>query len=51
MLARTGAPAADGELKFAGRLVQADPDATLALAAWLEHHLEPPGPAGTGGAR
>ncbi|GGZ29760.1 hypothetical protein GCM10010300_85710 [Streptomyces olivaceoviridis] len=40
-LARTGAPAADGELEFAGRLAQADPEATDALAAWLERVLAP----------
>ncbi|MEU3188682.1 hypothetical protein ABZ707_31465 [Streptomyces sp. NPDC006923] len=34
-LARTGAPVDDG-LEFVGRLAQADPDATTALAAWLE---------------
>lgn len=34
-LARTGAPV-DGDLEFVGRLAQADPDATTALAAWLE---------------
>ncbi|MFI8784434.1 hypothetical protein ACWIGB_15650 [Streptomyces albidoflavus] len=34
-LARTGAPV-DGGLEFVGRLAQADPDATTALAAWLE---------------
>ncbi|MGA4837323.1 hypothetical protein [Streptomyces sp. G45] len=36
-LARTGAPVADGDLEFAGRLAQADPDATTALAAWLDN--------------
>ncbi|MFJ3203646.1 hypothetical protein [Streptomyces sp. NPDC086989] len=35
-LARTGAPAADGDLEFVGRLAQADPAATAALAAWLD---------------
>ncbi|MEU8622645.1 hypothetical protein [Streptomyces sp. NPDC048623] len=40
-LIRTGAPAADGELEFAGRLAQADPEATGALAAWLECVLAP----------
>ncbi|MEV5658273.1 hypothetical protein [Streptomyces sp. NPDC052291] len=35
-LARTGAPVDDG-LEFVGRLAQADPDATTALAAWLEN--------------
>ncbi|MFJ3637531.1 hypothetical protein [Streptomyces sp. NPDC090112] len=34
-LARTGAP--DGDLEFVGRLAQADPAATTALAAWLEN--------------
>ncbi|MFJ1601494.1 hypothetical protein [Streptomyces sp. NPDC088261] len=34
-LARTG-ETADGDLAFVGRLAQADPDATVALAAWLE---------------
>ncbi|MCX5589542.1 hypothetical protein [Streptomyces erythrochromogenes] len=34
-LARTGAPV-DGDLEFVGRLAQADPDATTALAAWLD---------------
>ncbi|MFF2927199.1 hypothetical protein ACFVTP_33145 [Streptomyces celluloflavus] len=34
-LARTGAPL-DGDLEFVGRLAQADPDATTALAAWLD---------------
>ncbi|MEU5583101.1 hypothetical protein ABZ791_36510 [Streptomyces huasconensis] len=34
-LARTGAPV-DGDLEFVGRLAQADPTATTALAAWLE---------------
>lgn len=32
----TGASAADSELEFAGHLAQADPDATAALASWLE---------------
>ncbi|MGW2101543.1 hypothetical protein ACWCPX_28365 [Streptomyces olivaceoviridis] len=52
-LARTGAPAADGELEFAGRLAQADPEATDALAAWLEHSLAPTklAEAGEAGAR
>ncbi|MFE2384569.1 hypothetical protein [Streptomyces misionensis] len=52
-LARTGAPAADGELEFAGRLAQADPEATDALAAWLERVLAPAelSEAGEGGAR
>ncbi|MEU3733740.1 hypothetical protein AB0E81_30730 [Streptomyces sp. NPDC033538] len=40
-LPRIGAPAADGELEFAGRLAQADPEATDALAAWLERSLAP----------
>ncbi|MFG3042927.1 hypothetical protein ACGFYZ_39110 [Streptomyces sp. NPDC048330] len=35
VLIRTGAPV-DGDLEFVGRLAQADPDATTALAAWLE---------------
>ncbi|MEV2255964.1 hypothetical protein AB0I94_36325 [Streptomyces sp. NPDC050147] len=35
-LARTGAPAADGDLEFVGRLAQADPAATTALASWLD---------------
>ena len=35
-LARTGAPV-DGDLEFVGRLAQADPAATTALAAWLEN--------------
>ncbi|MEU3830544.1 hypothetical protein AB0F36_35390 [Streptomyces sp. NPDC029080] len=35
-LARTGAPAADGELEFVGRLAQAAPEAMDALAAWIE---------------
>ncbi|MFJ1751268.1 hypothetical protein ACIOJD_34325 [Streptomyces sp. NPDC088116] len=35
-LARTGAPV-DGDLEFVGRLAQADPDATTALAAWLDN--------------
>ncbi|GGQ34165.1 hypothetical protein [Streptomyces roseolilacinus] len=34
-LARTGAPV-DGDLEFVGRLAQADPRATTALAAWLD---------------
>ncbi|HBF80552.1 MAG TPA: hypothetical protein DD420_11685 [Streptomyces sp.] len=34
-LARTGP--VDGDLEFAGRLAQADPAATNALAAWLEN--------------
>ncbi|WP_431983154.1 hypothetical protein [Streptomyces qinglanensis] len=34
-LARTGTPV-DGDLEFVGRLAQADPDATTALAAWLD---------------
>ncbi|MEU9197800.1 hypothetical protein [Streptomyces hundungensis] len=34
-LARTGSPV-DGDLEFVGRLAQADPAATNALAAWLE---------------
>lgn len=38
-LVRTGAPAVDGELEFAGRLAQADPAATTALAAWLDSAL------------
>ncbi|MFF8910976.1 hypothetical protein [Streptomyces olivaceoviridis] len=52
-LARTGAPAADGELEFAGRLAQADPEATDALAAWLERVLAPAelAEAGEGGMR
>ncbi|MGW0608671.1 hypothetical protein [Streptomyces sp. NPDC002640] len=41
VLARTGAPAVDGDLEFAGRLAQADPEATGALAAWLERSLAP----------
>ncbi|MFD3922878.1 hypothetical protein [Streptomyces sp. NPDC058595] len=40
-LARTGAPAVDEELDFAGRLAQADPGATAALAAWLTDTLSP----------
>ncbi|MFE1028547.1 hypothetical protein ACFW5I_28975 [Streptomyces sp. NPDC058818] len=40
-LARTGAPVADGDLEFVGRLAQADPDATNALAAWLDRDLAP----------
>jgi hypothetical protein len=40
-LARTGAPAADGELEFAGRLAQADLEATDALATWLDRVLAP----------
>ncbi|MEV5546490.1 hypothetical protein AB0L35_10190 [Streptomyces sp. NPDC052309] len=53
LLARTGAPAADGELEFAGRLAQADLEATDALAAWLERSLAPAelAEAGEGGAR
>ncbi|MFJ6792099.1 hypothetical protein [Streptomyces angustmyceticus] len=53
-LARTGAPATeateatDGELEFAGRLAQADPGATHALAAWLDTALEPTTPANAG---
>ncbi|MET9810869.1 hypothetical protein [Streptomyces halstedii] len=35
-LARTGAPG-DGDLEFVDRLAQADPDATTALAAWLDN--------------
>ncbi|MFD4130122.1 hypothetical protein ACFXKK_23235 [Streptomyces globisporus] len=35
-LARTGAPV-DGDLEFVGRLAQADPAATNALAAWLDN--------------
>ncbi|TDU67123.1 hypothetical protein EDD91_8156 [Streptomyces sp. KS 21] len=35
-LARTGAPVI-GDLEFVGRLAQADPDATTALAAWLDN--------------
>ncbi|MFE7579489.1 hypothetical protein ACFU5Z_32555 [Streptomyces sp. NPDC057521] len=35
-LARTGAPV-DGDLEFVGRLAQADPAATTALASWLDH--------------
>ncbi|MGW6247894.1 hypothetical protein [Streptomyces roseolus] len=35
-LARTGAPV-DGDLEFVGRLSQADPAATTALAAWLDN--------------
>ncbi|MFI1718285.1 hypothetical protein [Streptomyces litmocidini] len=35
-LARTGAPV-DGDLEFVGRLAQADPRATAALAAWLDN--------------
>ncbi|MYY85528.1 hypothetical protein GT044_30450 [Streptomyces sp. SID335] len=34
-LARIGTPV-DGDLEFVGRLAQADPAATNALAAWLE---------------
>ncbi|MFJ9598051.1 hypothetical protein ACIRS3_35575 [Streptomyces virginiae] len=34
-LAHTGAPV-DGDLEFVGRLAQADPAATTALAAWLD---------------
>ncbi|MFD7667811.1 hypothetical protein [Streptomyces sp. NPDC059788] len=48
-LARTGAPAADGELKFAGRLARADPEATDALAAWLNNALAMPAGPVTGG--
>lgn len=44
-LARTGTPAADGELEFAARLAQADPGATNALAAWLERVPMPATPA------
>ncbi|MFE7614297.1 hypothetical protein [Streptomyces sp. NPDC057496] len=40
-LARTGAPADDSELEFVGRLAQADPDATAALAAWLNTRATP----------
>ncbi|MEU9438165.1 hypothetical protein [Streptomyces sp. NPDC048252] len=47
-LARTGAPAADGELEFAARLAQADPAATNALAAWLERAPVPATPAEAG---
>ncbi|MFG2097315.1 hypothetical protein [Streptomyces sp. NPDC048612] len=47
-LARTGAPAADSELEFAGRLAQADPDATNALASWLDTALDPTAPASAG---
>lgn len=36
VLIRTGAPV-DGDLEFVGRLAQADPDATTALAAWLDN--------------
>ncbi|CQR60313.1 hypothetical protein [Streptomyces leeuwenhoekii] len=52
-LARTGGPAADGELEFADRLAQAAPAATDALAAWLHRVLAPAEPveAGEGGAR
>ncbi|MFE3995196.1 hypothetical protein ACFXPW_26375 [Streptomyces goshikiensis] len=35
-LARTGTPA-DGDLEFVRRLAQADPEATNALAAWLDN--------------
>ncbi|MGW1007683.1 hypothetical protein [Streptomyces sp. NPDC002520] len=35
-LARTGTPV-DGDFEFVGRLAQADPDATNALAAWLDN--------------
>lgn len=35
-LARTGEPV-DGDLEFVGRLAQADPAATTALAAWLDN--------------
>jgi hypothetical protein len=48
-LARTGAPAADGELELVGRLAQADPEATDALAALLDRALTPAGPAEPGG--
>ncbi|MBW5420989.1 hypothetical protein GKQ77_05310 [Streptomyces sp. BG9H] len=34
-LARTGTPV-NGDIEFVGRLAQADPAATTALAAWLE---------------
>ncbi|MFD5752217.1 hypothetical protein [Streptomyces sp. NPDC127033] len=47
-LARTGAPAAVGELEFAGRLAQAAPDATRALAAWLARVLVPADPVEVG---
>ncbi|MFI9080991.1 hypothetical protein ACIGW8_31735 [Streptomyces sioyaensis] len=47
-LARTGAPAADGELEFVGSLAQADPVATNALAAWLDTALDPTAPASAG---
>ncbi|MDP9612777.1 MULTISPECIES: hypothetical protein [Streptomyces] len=51
-LARTGTPAADTELEFVGRLAQADPAATDALAGWLDRALDPtatadPGKGGT----
>ncbi|MEU3964605.1 hypothetical protein AB0F42_33240 [Streptomyces buecherae] len=35
-LARTGTPI-DGDVEFVERLAQADPDATTALAAWLDN--------------
>lgn len=38
-LVRTGAPAVDGELEFVGRLAQADPAATTALATWFDSAL------------
>ncbi|MEU7407663.1 hypothetical protein [Streptomyces sp. NPDC044948] len=41
VLTRTGAPAADGELEFTSRLAEADPEATYALAAWLDGVLPP----------
>ncbi|MFI8504557.1 hypothetical protein ACIGFK_39540 [Streptomyces sp. NPDC085524] len=48
VLIRTGAPV-DGDLEFVGRLAQADPDATNALAVWLERALTAaPAPAGGG---
>ncbi|MFF2927202.1 hypothetical protein ACFVTP_33160 [Streptomyces celluloflavus] len=38
VLIRTGAPVdGDGDLEFVGRLAQADPDATTALAVWLDN--------------
>ncbi|WP_234326897.1 hypothetical protein [Streptomyces sp. NRRL S-337] len=40
-LARTGAAAANSELDFVGRLAKAHPDATNALAAWLDSALSP----------
>ncbi|MER5747087.1 hypothetical protein ABT097_27935 [Streptomyces sp. NPDC002225] len=46
-LARTGAPV-DGDVEFVGRLAQADPEATGALAAWLERRLAPAEPAEAG---